>query len=89
MPALAQSAFAPFTVSDIRIDGLQRTRGTVFTSIPAEARRLPDAAKAAEAMRALYPNWFVTSGPDHQGGILRVVTPWSSGLRSTSSPVGN
>lgn len=74
VPAWAQSAFAPFTVSDIRIDGLQRIgAGTVFTYLPVERGDTLDAAKAAEAMRALYKTGFFQDVRlDHQGGILVV-----------------
>ena len=52
LPAWAQSAFAPFTVSDIRIEGLQRIgAGTVFTYLPVERGDTLDSARAAEAMR--------------------------------------
>ena len=72
MPAWAQTAFAPFTVSDIRIDGLQRIgAGTVFTYLPVERGDTIDAAKAAEALRALYKTGFFEDVRlDHQGSIL-------------------
>ena len=55
LPAWAQTAIAPFTVSDIRIDGLQRIgAGTVFTYLNAVQRgETLDQAKAAEALREL------------------------------------
>jgi outer membrane protein insertion porin family len=47
LPAMAQSV-EPFTVSDIRIDGLQRIgAGTVFTYLPVERGDTLDASKAA------------------------------------------
>ena len=72
LPAWAQSAFAPFTVSDIRIDGLQRIgAGTVFTYLPVERGDTLDASRAAEALRALYKTGFFEDVRlDHQGGIL-------------------
>ncbi|MEO5628223.1 MAG: outer membrane protein assembly factor BamA [Thermomonas sp.] len=74
LPAWAQSAFAPFTVSDIRIDGLQRIgAGTVFTYLPVERGDTLDQARAAEALRALYKTGFFEDVRlDHQGGILVV-----------------
>ncbi|MFT4178915.1 MAG: outer membrane protein assembly factor BamA [Thermomonas sp.] len=74
LPAWAQTAFAPFTVSDIRIDGLQRIgAGTVFTYLPVERGDTLDQAKAAEALRALYKTGFFQDVRlDHQGGILVV-----------------
>jgi outer membrane protein insertion porin family len=74
VPAWAQAAFAPFTVSDIRIDGLQRIgAGTVFTYLPVERGDTLDAAKATEALRALYKTGFFEDVRlDHQGNILVV-----------------
>ena len=72
MPAWAQTAFAPFTVSDIRIDGLQRIgAGTVFTYLPVERGDTLDQSKSAEALRALYKTGFFEDVRlDHQGSIL-------------------
>ena len=72
LPAWAQTAFAPFAVSDIRIDGLQRIgAGTVFTYLPVERGDTLDAARAAEALRALYKTGFFEDVRlDHQGSIL-------------------
>ena len=72
LPAWAQTALAPFTVSDIRIDGLQRIgAGTVFTYLPVERGDTLDSAKAAEALRALYKTGFFEDVRlDHQGSIL-------------------
>ena len=72
LPAWAQSAFAPFTVSDIRIEGLQRIgAGTVFTYLPVERGDTLDPAKASEALRALYKTGFFEDVRlDHQGSIL-------------------
>lgn len=72
LPAWAQATFTPFTVSDIRIDGLQRIgAGTVFTYLPVERGDTLDQGKAAEALRALYKTGFFEDVRlDHQGGIL-------------------
>ncbi len=72
LPAWAQSAFTPFTVSDIRIDGLQRIgAGTVFTYLPVERGDTLDSARSAEALRALYKTGFFEDVRlDHQGSIL-------------------
>ena len=74
LPVWAQSALAPFTVTDIRIDGLQRIgAGTVFTYLPVERGDTLDQARAAEALRALYKTGFFEDVRlDHQGGILVV-----------------
>ncbi|MDQ2702753.1 MAG: outer membrane protein assembly factor BamA, partial [Pseudomonadota bacterium] len=48
-----------FTVSDIRIDGLQRVpAGTVFTYLPVERGDRIDRTGVAEAIRALYGTGF-------------------------------
>ena len=54
-----RSRSTPFTVSDIRIDGLQRiSAGTVFTYLPIERGDTVDQAAAGEAIRALYKTGF-------------------------------
>ncbi|HEX4927027.1 MAG TPA: outer membrane protein assembly factor BamA [Burkholderiales bacterium] len=56
--ALAQS-FQPFVVKDIRVEGLQRTEpGTVFSYLPVKVGEPLDAAKAQQALRALYATGF-------------------------------
>ena len=72
-PALAQAA-APFTVSDIRVDGLQRiSSGTVFTYLPVERGQALTDAKVSETIRALYKTGFFEDVQlDRQGDILVV-----------------
>lgn len=72
-PAWGQTV-EPFTVSDIRIDGLQRiSAGTVFTYLPVERGDTVDPARAAEAIRALYrTGFFEDVRLDRQGDILVV-----------------
>ncbi|MFC5568493.1 outer membrane protein assembly factor BamA [Lysobacter yangpyeongensis] len=72
-PASATSAGA-FTVSDIRVDGLQRiSAGTVFTYLPVERGDTLDSTKAAAAIRALYRTGFFDDVRlDRQGDILVV-----------------
>ncbi len=71
VPAWAQS-FEPFTVSDIRVDGLQRiSAGTVFTYLPVERGDTLDQARAGQAIRALYrTGFFEDIQLDRQGNIL-------------------
>jgi len=61
-----------FTVSDIRIEGLQRiSAGTVFTYLPVERGDTMDSAAAADAIRALYKTGFFEDVRlDRQGDIL-------------------
>jgi outer membrane protein insertion porin family len=70
----AAPAPASFTVSDIRIDGLQRiSAGTVFTYLPIERGDTVDHSRAAEAIRALYKTGFFEDVRlDRQGDILVV-----------------
>jgi outer membrane protein insertion porin family len=57
--ATADSVGPRMTVSDIRIDGLQRIgAGTVFTYLPIERGDTVDSAQIGEAMRALYRTGF-------------------------------
>jgi outer membrane protein insertion porin family len=80
-PTLAQTASplsSPrFTVSDIRVDGLQRIgAGTVFTYLPIERGDTIDSSNISEAMRALYKTGFFEDirvdreGSDPSRGIL-------------------
>ncbi|MGY4516569.1 outer membrane protein assembly factor BamA [Lysobacter sp. HA18] len=66
--------FAPFTVSDIRVDGLQRiSAGTVFTYMPIERGDAVDPNKVANAIRALYKTGFFEDvRVDREGDILVV-----------------
>ncbi|MGH8076808.1 MAG: outer membrane protein assembly factor BamA [Lysobacter sp.] len=74
IPALAQSV-TPFTVSDIRIDGLQRiSAGTVFTYLPVERGDTLDQAAAGDAIRALYKTGFFEDVRLDQQGTILVVT---------------
>ncbi|TKR32827.1 outer membrane protein assembly factor BamA [Luteimonas gilva] len=73
LPAPAASPEA-FTVSDIRIDGLQRiSAGTVFTYLPIERGDTVDQPRVAAAIRALYKTGFFEDVQiGRQGGILVV-----------------
>src|ERR687885_1202821 len=56
--ASAQS-FQPFTVKDIRVEGLQRTEpGTVFSYLPVKVGETMTEEKAQAALRALYATGF-------------------------------
>ena len=55
----AQAAQEPFTVGDIRIEGLQRiSEGTVFNYLPVNIGDHLDGQRIGEAMRALYATGF-------------------------------
>lgn len=52
-------AIEPFTVKDIRVEGLQRTEaGTVFSYLPIKVNDSVDDAKATAAIKALYATGF-------------------------------
>ncbi|HEY5897475.1 MAG TPA: outer membrane protein assembly factor BamA [Burkholderiales bacterium] len=56
--AQAQS-FQPFTIKDIRVEGLQRTEpGTVFSYLPVKVGETLNEEKAQAALRALYATGF-------------------------------
>ncbi|HEX6613409.1 MAG TPA: POTRA domain-containing protein, partial [Rhodanobacteraceae bacterium] len=67
-------AFEPFTVKDIRVEGLQRiAAGTVFSYLPVEIGQTMDDAKAAQAVRALFKTGFFSDVElERQGDILVV-----------------
>ncbi len=74
-----QAAPAPeagaFTVSDIRVDGLQRiSAGTVFTYLPIERGDTIDQTKTADAIRALYRTGFFDDVQLGRQGDILVVT---------------
>lgn len=57
--AVSASAFEPFTVKDIRVDGIQRTEaGTVFSYLPIKVGDTMTDEKAAQAIKALFATGF-------------------------------
>ena len=55
----AALAIQPFTIRDIRVEGVQRTEaGTVFTYLPVKVGDRLDDEKAAQAIKALYATGF-------------------------------
>ncbi|MCX7196579.1 MAG: outer membrane protein assembly factor BamA [Proteobacteria bacterium] len=59
--AQASLAFDPFTVRDIRVEGLQRTEpGTIFGYLPVKVGERMTEENAAQAIRALYATGFFT-----------------------------
>src|SRR3954462_5936587 len=67
MTASAPSAPAPsfkaLAVSDIRVEGLQRTDpGTIFTSLPVKVGETMNEEKAQQALRALFATGFFQDG---------------------------
>src|SRR5690606_17041322 len=71
----AAPAASGFTVSDIRVDGLQRIgAGTVFTYLPIERGDRVDQARVGEAIRALYRTGFFEDVRMGRQGDILVVT---------------
>jgi len=68
------ATFEPFTVQDIRVDGLQRiSAGTVFSYLPVERGDVLDRTRSTEAIRALFKTGFFSDIKlDHQGNVLVV-----------------
>ena len=69
----AQS-FEPFTVKDIRVEGLQRTEpGTVFSYLPIKVGETVNQERAREAVRALYATGFFSDVRlEHENDVLVV-----------------
>jgi outer membrane protein insertion porin family len=73
--APARTGASSFTVSDIRIDGLQRIgAGTVFTYLPIERGDTVDSTRIGEAIRALYRTGFFEDVQIGRQGDILVVT---------------
>jgi outer membrane protein insertion porin family len=70
----AALAFDPFTVKDIRVEGVQRTdAGTVFNYLPIKVGDRVDNEKASEAVKALYATGFFRDVRlDVEGDVLVV-----------------
>jgi outer membrane protein insertion porin family len=68
-------AFEPFTVKDIRVEGVQRTdAGTVFNYLPIKVGDRVDDEKASAAVKALYATGFFRDVRlDNENGILVVI----------------
>jgi outer membrane protein insertion porin family len=57
--AVAAQEFSPFTIKDIRVEGVQRTDpGTVFSYLPVKVGETLTAEKAQQALRALFATGF-------------------------------
>jgi len=57
--ALPALAFAPFTVKDIRVEGIQRTEaGTIFSYLPVKVGETLTDEKAAQAIKTLFATGF-------------------------------
>jgi outer membrane protein insertion porin family len=71
LPALA---LEPFTIRDIRVEGVQRTEaGTVFTYLPVKVGERIDDEKAARAVKALYATGFYSDVRLEADGDILIV----------------
>ncbi|MBI5463199.1 MAG: outer membrane protein assembly factor BamA [Gammaproteobacteria bacterium] len=68
-------AFAPFTVTDIRVEGLQRIApGTVFSYLPVKTGDTFNETRSTEAVRALFKTGFFKDVRiERDNGVLVVV----------------
>ena len=74
MLAAAASAFEPFVVRDIRVEGLRRiAAGTVFNYLPIKVGERVDERRAAEAVRALFRTGFFSDVRLARDGDVLVV----------------
>ena len=68
-------AFDPFTVRDIRVEGVQRTEaGTIFSYLPIKVGERVDDEKVAQAVKALYATGFFRDVRIEAQGDILVVT---------------
>ena len=73
--ALPALAFEPFTVKDIRVEGIQRTEaGTVFGYLPVKVGETLTDEKAAASIKALFATGFFRDVRiEVDGGVMVVV----------------
>ena len=74
-PTAQAQSFEPFTVTDIRVEGLQRiSAGTVFNYLPIEKGDRVDRNEAAQAIRALFRTGFFNDVKLERQNDILVVT---------------
>ncbi|WP_300331478.1 outer membrane protein assembly factor BamA [Accumulibacter sp.] len=69
------AAMEPFTVKDIRVEGIQRVEaGTVFSYLPVKVGETMNDEKAAQAIRTLFATGFFKDvRVEHDGQVLIIV----------------
>ncbi len=83
-------AFEPFTVRDIRVDGVQRTEaGTIFSYLPIKVGERVDDEKVAQAVKALYATGFFRDVRIEAQGDVLVVSVQERPTISSLTFVGN
>jgi len=86
----AAYAFDPFTVRDIRVEGVQRTEaGTIFSYLPIKVGERVDDEKVAQAVKALYATGFFRDVRIEAQGDVLVVTVLERPTISSLTFVGN
>ncbi|MBB1472110.1 MULTISPECIES: outer membrane protein assembly factor BamA [unclassified Luteimonas] len=89
-PASTAVSRGAFTVSDIRVDGLQRIgAGTVFTYLPIERGDTVDSSRVGDAIRALYKTGFFEDVRIGRQGDILVVTVTERPAINKLTLVGN
>jgi outer membrane protein insertion porin family len=88
--ASAAWAFDPFTVRDIRVEGVQRTEaGTIFSYLPIKVGERIDDEKVAQAVKALYATGFFRDVRIEAQGDILVVAVQERPTISSLTFVGN
>ncbi len=88
--ATAAWAFDPFTVRDIRVEGVQRTEaGTIFSYMPIKVGERVDDEKVAQAVKALYATGFFRDVRIEAQGDVLLVTVQERPTISSLTFVGN
>jgi len=73
--SLPSFAIQPFTIRDIRVEGVQRTEaGTIFTYLPVKVGDRLDDDKAAAAVKALYATGFYSDVRMESDGDVLIVS---------------
>src|SRR4249919_918211 len=89
-PVSAQTIDAAFTVSDIRVEGLQRiSAGTVYSYLPVEKGEVMSQSQSAAAIRALYKTGFFTDVKLERQGDILVITVKERPAINSVTLVGN
>ena len=90
LQAASALAFDPFTVRDIRVEGVQRTEaGTIFSYLPIKVGERVDDEKVAQAVKALYATGFFRDVRIEAQGDILVVTVSERPTISSLTFVGN
>jgi len=90
LQAASALAFDPFTVRDIRVEGVQRTEaGTIFSYMPIKVGERVDDEKVAQAVKALYATGFFRDVRIEAQGDILVVTVSERPTISSLTFVGN